>query len=176
MEPQRSAESPPDLHLHTCADTLGLYERAQVSSRGGAERGWFVRGWWSIPIWALAVRRGRSGRGCRGAFQAGTGGCALSVRSRSARQASPCSRGLLGLEFAEDVVGARRPILRATGEHRALPTDARRSLRMKRKVGDSPRLINGERRSDDSTLVHVTSLSHADLSSSDNLRLRKRIA
>jgi hypothetical protein len=38
-----------------------------------------VRAWWPIPISALAVRRGRSDRGCRGSFQSRT----ASARCRS---------------------------------------------------------------------------------------------
>jgi hypothetical protein len=119
-----------------------------LSSCGGGERGCFVRGWWPIPISALAVRRGRSDRGCRGSFQPGTGGCALSVRSRSARQVCPCGgasmsrtmlngslvrSGRLRLEFAHHVVSATADLAR-NGEHSAF-ADARGSLCMQSAVG-----------------------------------------
>ncbi len=120
-----------------------------LSSCGGGERGCFVRGWWPIPISALAVRRGRSDRGCRGSFQPGTGGCALSVRSWSARQASPCGgasmsrtmlngslvrSGRLRLEFAHHVVGAPSDLAR-NGEDGSFAADARGSLCMQSAVG-----------------------------------------
>src|SRR6266540_5721905 len=75
------------------AHILSTYMRGAVVVvvvRGGGARSGGVRGWWPIPISALAVRRGRSDRGCRGSFQSRTGKCALSVESGSTRQACPC--------------------------------------------------------------------------------------
>src|SRR6266496_700590 len=136
------------MHSQACAHTLDLYERGRGLSHclGGA-RGVGVRGWWPIPISALAVRRGRSDRGCRGSFQSRTGGYALSVQSGSARQASPCGGALMSrtivsgirssglrLEFVEDVIGAAADFAR-DGEQGALVADARRSLRVESTVG-----------------------------------------
>jgi hypothetical protein len=107
-----------------------------------------VRGWWPIPISALAVRRGRSDRGCRGSFQSRTGEDALSVESGSTRQAFPCGGALISrtivtyldlsgglrLEFVQDVVGAAADLAR-DGEHGALAADTRRSLCVQGTVG-----------------------------------------
>jgi hypothetical protein len=129
--------------------TFDLYERGRALSRGGGgARDIGVRGWWPIPISALAVRRGRSDRGCRGSFQSRTGAYALSVESGSTRQAFPCGGALISrtiftgirsscclrLEFVEDVVGAAADLARDS-QHSALAADTRRSLRVQAAVG-----------------------------------------